>query len=125
MDKHALKRAGDMDGTRVFSYADRSGLVDLASSFSNYMKENHADIKEIRAITTDHVQGFLNSKCATTSQKTLDQYASKFRKLEKLVNDTYKSCHVIFTVSPSHRLKRTAVARFGIKCWHTRTIKPC
>jgi integrase len=106
MDKHALKRAGDMDGTRVFSYADRSGLVDLASSFSNYMKENHADIKEIRSITTDHVQGFLNSKCATTSQKTLDQYASKFRKLEKLVNDTYKSCHVDFhgiAVPPSEK----------------------
>ena len=96
MDKHALKRAGDMDGTRVFSYADRSGLVDLASAFANYMKENHSEVKEIRAITTDHVQGFLNSKCATASQKTLDQYASKFRKLEKLVNDTYKSCNVDF-----------------------------
>ena len=96
MDKHALKRAGDMDGTRVFSYADRSGLVDLASSFSNYMKEHHAEVREVRAITTDHVQGFLNSKCATASQKTLDQYASKFRKLEKLVNDTYKSCNVDF-----------------------------
>lgn len=96
MDKHALKRAGDMDGTRVFSYADRSGLIDLASAFANHMKEHHPEIREIRAITTAHVQGFLNGKCATVSQQTLDQYASKFRKLEKLVNDTYKSCNVDF-----------------------------
>lgn len=104
MDKHAIKHSGEMDGTRIFSYSDRSGLVDLASAFANHMKEHHNDIKEVRAITTAHVQEFLNSKCATASQQTLDQYESKFRKLEKLVNDTYKSCTVDFhsvTVPPS------------------------
>lgn len=106
MDKHAIKRSGDMNGTRVFSYADRSGLVDLASSFANHMKEHHPEVREVRAVTTGYVQEFLNSKCATASQKTLDQYASKFRKLEKLVNDTYKSCHVDFhsvTTPPSEK----------------------
>ena len=38
MDKHSVKHAGEMNGTRIFSYADRSNLVDLASGFSEYMK---------------------------------------------------------------------------------------
>lgn len=96
MDKHAIKRAGQMDGTRIFSYADRSNLVDLASGFSEYMKQTHPQVKEVRNITTDHVQGFLAAKSSTASQATLAQYSSRFSKLERLVNDSYKSCNVDF-----------------------------
>ena len=96
MDKHAIKHAGQMDGTRIFSYADRSNLVDLASGFSEYMKQAHPQIKEVRHITTDHVQGFLSAKSGTASQATLSQYGSRFAKLERLVNDSYKSCNVDF-----------------------------
>ena len=96
MDKHAVKHAGQMDGTRIFSYADRSNLVDLASGFAEYMKQTYPQVKEVRNITVDHVQGFLSAKCDTVSQATLSQYASRFNKLEKLVNDTYKTCNVDF-----------------------------
>ena len=96
MDKHAVKHAGEMDGTRIFSYADRSNLVDLAAGFSEYMKQAHPAIKEVRHITTDHVQGFLASKSSTVTQATLSQYGSRFAKLERLVNDSYKSCKVDF-----------------------------
>ena len=96
MDKHAMKHAGEMDGTRIFSYADRSGLVDLASSFAGYMKQTHPEIKEVRHITADHVQGFLATKSDTVTQATLAQYSSRFGKLERLVNDSYKSCNVDF-----------------------------
>lgn len=96
MDKHAIKRSGQMDGTRIFSYADRSNLVDLASSFAGYMKQAYPQIKEVRHITTDHVQGFLAAKSSTASQATLAQYGSRFNKLERLVNDSYKSCNVNF-----------------------------
>ena len=96
MDKHAVKHAGQMDGTRIFSYSDRSNLVDLASGFAEYMKQTHPQVKEVRHITTDHVQAFMSAKCDTASQATLSQYASRFGKLERLVNDTYKSCKVDF-----------------------------
>ena len=96
MDKHSMKHAGEMDGTRIFSYADRSNLVDLAAGFSEYMKQAHPTIKEVRHITTDHVQGFLAAKSSTVTQATLSQYGSRFAKLERLVNDSYKSCKVDF-----------------------------
>lgn len=96
MDKHAIKRSGQMDGTRIFSYSDRSNLIDLASHFSAYMKQHHGEIKEVRNITTAHVQEFMATKSETVSQQTLDQYHSRFCKLERLVNDTYKSCQADF-----------------------------
>ena len=96
MDKHSVKLSGQMDGTRIFSYADRSNLVDLASGFAEYMKQAHPQIKEVRNITTAHVQGFLATKSSTATQATLDQYGSRFAKLERLVNDSYKSCNVDF-----------------------------
>lgn len=91
-----MKHAGEMNGTRIFSYADRSNLVDLASGFSEYMKQEHPQIKEIRQISPKHIQGFLASKSSTATQATLDQYSSRFNKLERLVNDSYKSCSVDF-----------------------------
>ncbi len=96
MDKHAIKNAGQMDGCRIFSYADRSNLVDLASGFSEYMKQTHPNVREVRHIMPHHIQGFLAVKSETASQATLSQYASRFGKLERLVNDSYKSCRVDF-----------------------------
>ena len=96
MDKHSMKHAAEMNGTRIFSYADRSNLVDLASGFSEYMKQTYPQVREIRQISPDHVQGFLAAKSSIATQATLDQYSSRFAKLERLVNDSYKSCNVDF-----------------------------
>lgn len=89
MDKHSIKADGQMNGTRIFSYADRENLKDVASNFSNYMKENHSEIKMVKDIKPEHIQSFLNSKANSCSRKTLEQYGSKFNKLENLVNSTY------------------------------------
>lgn len=89
MDKHSIKDNGQMNGTRIFSYSDRENLKDVASNFSNWMKENHSDIKMVKDIKTEHIQGFLNSKADSCSRKTLEQYSSKFNKLENIVNNTY------------------------------------
>lgn len=96
MDKHSVKLSGQMDGTRIFSYSDRSNLVDLASGFAEYMKQAYPQIKEIRQIKPDHIQSFLATKSGTVTQATLSQYGSRFNKLERLVNDSYKSCNVDF-----------------------------
>ena len=91
MDKHSIKDAKQMNGTRVFSYADRKNLIDVASNFSNWMKQEHPEIKQVKDVNANHIQRFLNSKKDTCSQATLKQYASKFNKLEKVVNSTYNT----------------------------------
>lgn len=91
MDKHSLKSSGQMNGSRIFSYSDRKNLIDVASNFSNWMKENHSEIKQVKDVNSNHIQGFLNSKKDTCSQATLKQYANKFNKLEKVVNNTYNT----------------------------------
>lgn len=91
MDKHSIKDAGQMNGSRIFSYADRKNLIDVASNFSNWMRQEHPDIKQVRDINANHIQGFLNNKAQSCSQATVKQYANKFNKLEKVVNNTYNT----------------------------------
>ena len=89
MDKHSIKASGKMDNTRVFSYSDRKNLIDTASNFSNYMKEHHPDVKMVKDVKGEHIQGFLNIKANNCSSATLKQYQSRFSKLENIVNKTY------------------------------------
>ena len=89
MDKHSLKHQQGIGGNKIFSYSDRKNLIDLSSNFSNFMKESHPTIKYIKEIKPQHIQQFLNSKSQDCSTKTLEQYVSKFNKLEKVVNGVY------------------------------------
>lgn len=91
MEKHSMKKNHQMQGNKIFSYADRKNLIDLSSNFANYMKVYHSEIKLVKDVTSNHIQEFLNSKTNECSQETLEQYQSRFRKLEKLVSDTYKT----------------------------------
>lgn len=91
MDKHSLKAQGVRNDGKIFSYSDRKNLIDTACNFSNYMKESHPNIKQVKDVTADHIQGFLNSKKDSCSKATLNQYCSKFNKLEKCVNNTYNT----------------------------------
>jgi site-specific recombinase XerD len=90
MNKHSIKQTGKT-GSEVFSYSQRSNLLDVSSNFSNYMKETHPEIKQLKDINSNHVQEFLNNKKATCSQATLDNYRQSFNKLERLANSTYKT----------------------------------
>lgn len=89
MDKHSLKHVEGIGGAKIFSYSDRKNLIDLSSNFCNFMKVNNPDIKFIREIEVNHIQQFLNYKANDCSTKTLEQYISKFNKLEKVVNEVY------------------------------------
>lgn len=89
MDKHSMKINGVRNDGKVFSYADRKNLIDVACNFANFMKENYNDIKLVKEIKADHIQSFLNQKSNECSNATLKQYQAKFNKLEKVVNNTY------------------------------------
>lgn len=91
MDKHSLKADGKMDGTRIFSYSDRKNLVDVSCNLANYLSNNNPEIKFVKDIKAHHIQGFLNEKSKTCSQATIKQYATKFNKLENIVNNTYNT----------------------------------
>lgn len=88
-DKHSMKANGITNDGRIFSYADRKNLIDAASNFANYMKENSPDIKQVKNIRAEHIQSFLNHKANEFSNATMKQYQSKFTKLEKIVNNAY------------------------------------
>jgi site-specific recombinase XerD len=105
-DKHSMKNNKVENRNmkaRTLSYADRKNLIDVSSNFSNWMKENHSDIKELKDVTSNHVQEFLNLKAKTCTSATIEQYQSKFSKLETLVNSTYRNADVSYTntVTPS------------------------
>ena len=89
MDKHSMKANNIRNDGKVFSYADRKNLIDVASNFSNYMKENYKDIRQVKDIRAEHIQSFFNCKAKECSNATLKQYQAKFSKLEKVVNNTY------------------------------------
>lgn len=99
-DKHSMKRNPAENGnmkTRTLSYADRKNLIDVSSNFANWMKDNHSDIKELKDVTSNHVQEFLNHKAQTCTSNTINQYQSKFSKLENIVNNTYTKANVNYT----------------------------
>lgn len=89
MDKHSIKANNQMNNTRIFSYSDRKNLIDVASNFSNFMKSNFSEIKQVKDVKAEHIQSFLNEKSKSCSNATLKQYESKFNKLENVVNNTY------------------------------------
>src|SRR5699024_4633113 len=71
--------------------------LDVSANFSNWMKENHSEIKELKDINSSHVQEFLNEKAQTCTSSTINQYQSKFSKLENVVNNTYSKANVNYT----------------------------
>ena len=91
MDKHSIKKNKQMNKTRIFSFSDRKNLIDFTANFSNFMKENHKEIKLVKDINSNHVQEFLNDKAKTCSQATLREYSSHIRKMSNLINSTYKT----------------------------------
>ena len=85
MDKHSDKRNGIRNTGKIYSYSDRKNLVDLSANFSNWMKENHSDVKLVKDVNSSHVQEFLNQKAQDCSSETLKNYVSRFKKLEKQI----------------------------------------
>lgn len=92
MQKHSIKKQMNMNGSRIFSYADRKNLINIFSNFSNYMKKEYSDVKQVKNVEMTHIQAFLRVKQQDgVSQETLKTYVSAFKKMQNLVNSTYKA----------------------------------
>ena len=75
----------------VYSFAERSNLLELSHQLGDYVKTNFNDVKQVANIQPHMVQDFLNVKATTCNQNTLEQYASRIHKLEAVINTAYKS----------------------------------
>lgn len=102
-DKHSLKKQHLTGKETIFSYSARKDLVDLSSSFSNWLKKAHPEIRQVKEITSSEISGFLNHKATVCSQKTLEHYKSLFHKLSFLVNAVYhcKTSYIKDVVTPA------------------------
>ncbi len=96
MDKHSIKKSGEMNGIRIFSYAERKNLINLSSQLASFAKQNY-NLNFVKDINSTHIQAFLNEKAKECSQNTLNQYESRIKKLERLVNATYSKANADYS----------------------------
>ena len=87
MSKHSLKDQ-DTSHTNIYSYGEKFRLLDVASDFSKFLKENFSNVKYIRDIEANHIQSFLNSK-KTCTQNSINSYVQSLKKLERISNKCY------------------------------------
>lgn len=87
-DKHSIKKQQQESDYRIYSYASRKSLINFSYGFCGYMKENYPDIKMVKDITIEHINGYLASR-AKVSQKTIGFDVAAINKLEKCVNKKY------------------------------------
>jgi integrase len=96
-DKHSAKHSQhsgkEETMSRVWSFAERKSLIDISSQLAIYCKEEFK-IRQIKDISSNHIQKFLESKADTCNNTSLSNYVSRINKLEVLVNKTFSSADV-------------------------------
>ncbi|MBA2840868.1 integrase [Methanococcus maripaludis] len=98
LDKHSLKKDAENDNTwRIYSYSEKNNLMDLSSNFCNFLKKEHAEVKQLKDINEVHVQEFLNFKADICTTETLYNYRARFRKIANCVNHAFQSCSLDFS----------------------------
>lgn len=91
MDKRAYKiQEGRSMGDKVFSYAEKYRLKDMAKSLQKFLKDNGRDVKYVKDIQSEDIQGYLESaKARGCTQNTIDTYANSLFKIQEAINATY------------------------------------
>lgn len=74
--------------TKIYSYAARKELITTAFDFAKFLKQEY-QVKNLKEITPDMSQAFLDKKAATDECKhiTIKQYQSRLNKLEKVCSN--------------------------------------
>lgn len=110
MSKHSIKQQ-DVTHTNIYSYSEKFRLLDVASDFSNFIKNNYGDVKYIRDIKETHIQAFLNSKQGCT-QNTINSYVQSLKKLERISNRCYGLVkNNMVNVIPPNVLRKNDISR--------------
>lgn len=96
-DKHSYKKQnGYKMDYNVFSYSEKFNLYDMSRMFSNFVKENHKEIKKIKDITPEIVKEFLDysakpHKTAINgcTKNSIANYHERINKLAECSNRVY------------------------------------
>lgn len=83
------KIAGEMNDTRIYSYADRRNLIETGSDFAKFVRAEFPEIRQAKQIAPEHVRSFLESKTDTCTQRTIDQYATRLEKLSRCLQEHF------------------------------------
>lgn len=91
VDKRAFKEAnGRGMGSKIFSYGEKFRLKQLAKAFQIYAKENNFNVKLVKDIRPEQIQGFLEAaKERGCTQNTINSYANSLFKIQNTINVTY------------------------------------
>ena len=91
VDKRAYKQAnGKKMSERIFSYGEKFRLKQLAKAFQIYAKENNLNVKLVKDIRPEQIQGFLEAaKERGCTQNTINSYANSLFKIQNAINATY------------------------------------
>lgn len=87
-DKHSTKREGGTTQDKIYSYATRKEMLDLAHDMSRFIKEEFPDIRMVKDIKIEHINAYLKSKVGVT-QATIQSYVARINKMEVLCSKKF------------------------------------
>jgi len=115
INKHDYKIENGVEMTyRIFSQSEKYNIMDVSGNICRYVNENYTNINEVKQITPDMIQNYLNSKVNTT-QHSISFYYSSIKKLEKICTKCFSSFDgkwtndLIVPLSKSNRINTRGV----------------
>jgi len=91
-DKHSIKKTGSNKKGKVYSVGTKQNQVDTIRNFTNFMKQNHPNIKMVKDVKQEHVEDWYKFRSPRWSDSTCVRYQSEMRTITKQVRNTYYSC---------------------------------
>lgn len=87
-DKHSDKKQNRECDYKIYSYASRNEMIDFAHRFSDFIKTYYPEIRQVKNITVEHINAYLQSKTKVT-QQTIQHEVSCINKLQLCCNKKF------------------------------------
>lgn len=96
VQKHSYKEQNSKESSyMIFSFSEAFRLKDVGKDFSNFLKKEHPDLKQIKDISPKIIQDFLDGK-THCSKQTIANYYHSMKKIDMVLSRTYKSYETKF-----------------------------
>ena len=96
--KRADKKGGIETYDGIYGDVSYDTLKDTVTSFSNFLKRKYPDIKKVSDIATDMAQEYLMENQENWSVRTMENRMTGLRKLNHVINLTFKTADQDFTM---------------------------
>jgi integrase len=80
------------DHTKIYSLEDCKGLRDTVKNLCNYLEKTHPEVTKVKQLTSQLIQEWIDYRNLKWSNRTKETHESHLKKINKLVNKTFKSC---------------------------------